>query len=206
MPVEHTTETDPTTQVVAQSPPRRRPHDHRKYHDKAEVDAALSALTGIQIKRLIAFGRVRVVGISGRNGDTDAEDLFAEAALLTLQVKRRWRRGISLFNHLAATMRSIGDHRFEDVYKYAPISDSFPAPTIPSSAVDAESNISALEEALQNDSIALKVLETMNSRTPARDAQEELGISPGVYWSARKRIRRRMKALCDSSGEENASA
>jgi hypothetical protein len=181
----------------APTPPLLQPRP--PHHDQAEVAAALAALTDNEIKRLIAFAHLRIVGISGRNGDTDAEDLFGEAALLTFNMKRKWRRGITLFNHLAATMRSIGDHRFERARRYVPISDSQPAPIIAQSAIDAENYIASLEEALEEDSIALEVLETMGCRIPARDAQKQLRISAEVYWAARKRIRRRIEALRENN-------
>ncbi len=155
----------------------------------------MASLDRVEIERLLRFARFRIIGLSGRSGDTDAEDLFAEAALLTLQMRRKWKRGITLFNHLAAIMRSIGDSRFKRASKFVPISDSHAAPNIAQSTVDAEENIAFLEQALKEDSIALRVLDTLGSQIPARKAQKQLRISDEVYWAARKRIRRRMEFL-----------
>jgi hypothetical protein len=185
-------------------PPRKPRPPH---HDKAEVAAGLGVLTNTEIKRLIAIAQIRVVGLSGRNGDTDAGDLLGEAALLTLNMKRKWRCGISLFNHLLATMRSIGHHRFERADKYVPISDLHPAPPpVDSVTLIAQKNIERLEQALEGDSLALAVLETLNAKIGAADAQDQLCMTPEVYWAARKRIRRRMLAVQDSSTEDNTHA
>lgn len=182
------------TRLRASAPPSPRP----PHHDEAEVAAALDALSDREIARLVGFARFRIMRAS-RCADTDAEDLFADAALLTLKMKRKWRRGISLFNHLVFLMRNICAHRSKCAAKYVPILDSHPAPTVAQSTVDAEECIASLERALQGDSIALEVLETMRSEIAPRHAQKQLRISAAVYWAARKRIRRLALALEDTA-------
>jgi len=178
------------TRLRASAPPSPRP----PHHD----EAALDALSDREIARLVGFARFRIMRAS-RCGDTDAEDLFADAALLTLKMKRKWRRGISIFNHLVFLMRNICACRSKCASKYVPISDLQPAPTIAQSAVDAEESIASLERALEGDSIALEVLETMRSEVAPRHAQKQLRISAAVYWAARKRIRRLALALEDTA-------
>jgi hypothetical protein len=161
-----------------------------EYHDENEVLAAIHGLSDKEIARMLGFARFRLMGDSGRFGDADTEDLFIDAVIRTMEGKRRWKLGVSLFNHFVAVMRSIGHQRYKRASRCVPLDDSIAETKQEFSIVDAKSNVARLKDRLHGDSMALRVLETMMDGLSPRDARILLGMSDEVYWAARKRIRR----------------
>ena len=170
-----------------------------EYHDEADIIAALNELSDKDIRYLVGFGRYRILGARGAADNADAEDLFSEAVAQTLKLKRKWKRGVTFPNHLLACMRSIADNRFKHARRHVELALELPAPAGIDliAAMDAGVNIMRLQEGLENDSIALSVLETMLDGCVAAQAEQRLRISSRVYWAARKRIRRLAQKLVE---------
>ena len=169
------------------------------HHDKAEVLAAFRALSETDMGRLMGYARSRMVPVRGRLNDADAQDLFHEALVKTLDGTRRWRRGISFTQHLVGCMKSIAHNWFEQGGRNTELSNDVQAssPAL-DSAVDEDIQIERLRQELQADTVALSVLDNfLDGQTPA-ETQAMLRINEDVYWAARKRIRRRAKLLVAS--------
>jgi hypothetical protein len=161
-----------------------------EYYDEEEILAALRDLSEEEIKQIQRLARIRM-GNTARPGHVEVEDLFIEAAIRTMERKRRWKRGVSISIHFLAVMRSICHQRFKQAGRYTSLSDVIAEPHNWSlSILDAQTIVARLKEKLRDDAIALKVLESMRDETRPRNAQRCLGISDRVYWAARKRIRR----------------
>lgn len=168
-----------------------------KYHEKEEVLAAFCALSPAELERLRSYARIRMIPVRHRLHDADAEDLLHEALVKTLDGKtRRWRRGVSFMHHMAACMSSIVNNWFEQAGKYQDMqgfegSDADADPSgDPALRFDAQERINRLRSELEDDGIALSVMETMmDGRSPV-EAQAFLRVDNDVYWAARKRVRR----------------
>jgi hypothetical protein len=167
-----------------------------KYYDKEEIISALRALSDEDIDQMLRFTRFRLMRNTARTAGVEAEDLFIDAAIRTIEQKRRWKREVSLFNHFVAVMRSIGHRRLKQASRYTRLNELVAAPQDWSpSALDAQNDIGRLRAQLRGDGIALDILGTMMDEMRPRDAQRLLGISVEVYWAARKRIRRQATNL-----------
>ena len=171
------------------NPSISRPLD--KYYDEDGIFAALHDLSEEEIKRIQSLARIRM-GNTARPGHVEVEDLFIDAAIRTMERKRRWKRGVSISIHFLAVMRSICHQRVKQASRYTSLSEVIAEPHNWSlSILDAQTGVARLREILRDDAIALKVLESMSDEMRPRNAQRCLGISDKVYWAARKRIRRR---------------
>jgi hypothetical protein len=167
-----------------------------KYHNDDEVRAALGALSDDDIKYLVGFARWRILGIRGKADEADETDLLSIALSQTFKMKRKWRRGVKLRNHIIFCMRSIANRRFKKGDQNTQLSPEHPGPPfMPERGLDAKMSVERLREALADDSIALQVLETINDGLSPQKAQKLLKISSKVYQAARKRIRRRAEKL-----------
>jgi hypothetical protein len=182
--------------------PRERPDNPSiarpvgQYYDKDEILSALRDLSAGEIKQMQRFARFHLVGNSGRPCQIEVEDLFGDATIRTMEQKRRWKRGVGIFNHFFAVMRSIGHQRFKQASRYAPLNQFVAASQdLSLSTLDAQTNVDRLKAELRGDAIALNVLESMLDEMAPRETRQSLGISAGVYWAARKRIRRRAEDL-----------
>jgi DNA-directed RNA polymerase specialized sigma24 family protein len=160
---------------------------------EAEIIAALEALSDTDIRHLVGFARYRILGLRGAADEAEADDLFSEAVMQTLKLKRKWKRGISFRNHLIACMRSIASSRFKRASRNVQLSpdqpDHFPALIL---ILDAETKVHRLRGQLElaKDATAQQVLATLFDGLSPKQAQELLHMRPEVYQAARKRIRR----------------
>lgn len=166
-------------------------------HTDAEVIAALDALSDTDIRYLVAFARRRILG-------ADPDDLCGDAIVQTLKLRRKWRRGVSMRNHLIACMRSIASSRFRRAIQQIELPPDQPGPfSPPELALDARANAKRLREELlrTKDAVALAVLDTVSDGLAPKKAQELLSMRPKVYDAARKRIRRLADKLFRSPKE-----
>jgi DNA-directed RNA polymerase specialized sigma24 family protein len=144
----------------------------------------------------LSFARSRLIGSAARPGYLEVEDLFADAVVRTMMRKRHWTRGVGVFHHFFAVMRSICHQRLKQSNRFTALSESAATPQNQSlSALDARSIVARLKEQLRSDAVALNILGTMTDEADPRCAQKTLGINAGVYWAARKRIRRAAEGL-----------
>jgi DNA-directed RNA polymerase specialized sigma24 family protein len=193
----------PLAEDLESSPPLPASPEQAEYYDKAEVLAAFVALPAADLAHLMRYARLRMFPLSGRLRDADAQDLLHEALVKTLDGTRRWRRAVPLDQHLVGCMSSIANNWFEQAGKFQDIqgfegssADADASPDL-ASQFDAQEKIDQIRRVLEeeNDATALSVLDTMlDGRTPA-EAKALLGINDGVYWAARKLVRRRAERL-----------
>ena len=168
----------------------------RQWYGKDEVLAALSALSQEDFDQIVSFARSRLIGNAARPGYVEVEDLFVDAVVRTMMRTRHWSRGVGVFNHLFAVMRSIGHHRLKQANRFTPLSEFETTPQNQNpSAVDARTILARLREQLRYDAVALSILSSMTDEVHPRSAQEDLGVNADVYWAARKRIRRLAERL-----------
>ena len=161
-----------------------------------EIFAALGKLSQEEITRIQSFARFRLMGGAERPGHVEAEDLFIDAAIRTMERERRWTRGVSAFNHFFAVMRSSGHQRRKQASRYMPLNEDVAASQNWSpSALDAQAIVTRLKEQLRGDAIALNILESISDEVSPRCTRQTLGINAKVYWAARKRIRRLAESL-----------
>jgi DNA-directed RNA polymerase specialized sigma24 family protein len=166
------------------------------HHTEAEIISALTALSDTDIRYLANFARYRILGIRCKADEADADDLFSEAVLQTLKFKRKWKRGVSLRNHLIACMRSIASSRFKRAGRNVELPHDQPAPfSAPELILDARAQSERLRLQLTKDATAQEVLTTLSDGLPPKQALEILHMRPKVYQAARKRIRRLAEKL-----------
>jgi hypothetical protein len=178
----------------ADNPSITRPLD--QCYDEDEIFAALHHLSKEEITQIQSFARFRLMGKAERPGHVEVEDLFIDAAIRTMERERSWKRGVSLFSHFFAVMRSIGHQRFKQAGRYTSLSELIAASQNWNlSALDAQITVARLKEQLRGDAIALNILESMMDEIRPRHTQQSMGISAEVYWAARKRIRRQAENL-----------
>lgn len=162
-----------------------------EYYTEDEIFSLLTTLTDKEIERLKNFARFRLLGKTARPGHIEVDDLFIDAAIGTIERRRKWKRGVRPFNHFFGVMRSINHQRLKQAGRYISLSDLIADPRNWNlSGMDAQTDLAQLKERLQGDVIALSILEMMMDEMDPREAQQLLGISANVYWAARKRIRR----------------
>jgi DNA-directed RNA polymerase specialized sigma24 family protein len=162
-----------------------------EYHTEAEVIAALEALTDTEIRYLVGFARCRILG-------ADPDDLCSDAIIQTLKLRRKWRRGVSMRNHLIACMRSIASSRFKRAIRHCELAPDQPAPfSAPELSLDARADVKWLTEVLlrKRDAVALAVLDTLSDGLKQKQAVEHLQMRHEVYEAARRRIRRLAEKL-----------
>lgn len=167
-----------------------------EHHSETDVYAAMEALSNDDIRYLVAFARWRILGARGKADEADENDLFSLAITQTLKLKRKWKLGITLRNHIISCMRSIADRRFKKAAGNIELAPEHPGPPfVPEAVLDARTNVNRLHQELADDGLALQVLETMNDGLSPRKAQKLLNMPAKVYQAARKRIRRRAESL-----------
>jgi hypothetical protein len=183
---------------IAMKPPQPRGNPTRppeQCYGTAEIFAALRELSMEEITQIQNFARFHLIGAE-RPGHVEVWDLFIDAAIRTMERKRSWKRGVTVFNHFFAVMRSIRHQRFKQAARYTPLNELVAASQNRSlSALDAQTTVALLKEQLRGDAIALDILASMMDETRPRDTQQSMGISAEVYWAARKRIRRQAENL-----------
>jgi DNA-directed RNA polymerase specialized sigma24 family protein len=185
--------------------------------ERAEVEAELARLVQnpAEIARAKKFAKVLAHGLRQLTGD----DLLHEAITRLLCRSRKWRRGLPVLVVLTGTMRSIAfsarkapDYGLaEDIGATSDEdSDDDPSPlgegtspeTDPGRIVEAESEISAVQIAVQGDEELELLVEAFAEGLRGQDAAQELGWDRKTYDAARKRLSRRLAAL-DTDGRRS---
>ncbi|HZQ55304.1 MAG TPA: hypothetical protein VFB14_24105 [Bryobacteraceae bacterium] len=160
-----------------------------EYHDDDEVLEALRSLTDADLTRLENFARLRLERYGARCGDTDPADLVQDAVVRTCYGQRRWRRGVSILNHLASVISSQASNRLHQASRQVELTDTHSAPTSePEAALDAAAEVERLNQRL--DPLARAVMQSVRYGYTPAEAKARLNITDDVYWAARKRIRR----------------
>lgn len=75
-----------------------------------ELDAAVAALTDVDLVRLEKFARWRITRIAAAADGRDQMDLIEEAYQLTYEGRRAWNKENPFLVHMFRTIRSISSH------------------------------------------------------------------------------------------------
>ena len=132
-------------------------------------------------------------------------DLLHDAMLLTLQGKRRWRRGkVDVLHHLDRTMESLSGHLARKGETDNRAREAIKAnSTASTKATGIQSQISAREELgfilalFSDDQTALSALELRAAGYSASEIRAKLGIGCTAYETICRRIRRKLVTLTE---------
>jgi DNA-directed RNA polymerase specialized sigma24 family protein len=165
---------------------------------------ALGGLSEADIARLLKFADWRALGVGGSGGD-----LLGDAVARTLEMKRQWRRGISLENHLLASIRSIAHSHLKRELRSVELKAEHPAlPTDPENAIDAAEMTKRLYREFESkgDTDAIKVMTSILEGLKPKEALIRYNMEDDTYLAARLRIRREARKLLAGRGHEGSHA
>ena len=164
--------------------------------DEQVVAAAISDLTDVDLARLraLAFLHARTLP------DQDWTDLLHEAIVRALDGTREWPPDVPIVAFLAGIMRSIAhDLRRRAAQERAWRSDADAhveqATCDPGQRVAATRTLAAILSAFEHDPIVLQIIEGLAFGRSAAEIRALHKLSPTVYDSARKRLRRALLRL-----------
>ncbi len=132
-----------------------------------------------------------------RGGAVGADDLLQDAFVRTLDGRRRWRKGITIIQHLVRVMESHSGHLARKRADHGAMSladlESEPAGTTLEAAVSLglAEEAKALLARFADDALALRLLHYQSEGFLASEIQREMGISQTQYETITRRVRRR---------------
>jgi DNA-directed RNA polymerase specialized sigma subunit len=124
----------------------------------------------------------------------------------TLDGRRIWKEGVSLYQHLIGTLRSISSSlrakRFEE-YLESEIDTSDGEKSIdldvttmnPQRILEAKERLAEVMRPFEGDTQALKVIKYFAAGFSAKEIQSELRVSQQEYCAIAKRIRRKLRQI-----------
>jgi hypothetical protein len=167
-----------------------------RFEARFEFLGAVGSLVREDIEVLLSYAHYRMLRVRGRVLHSDAEDLLSEAIIRTRDGRRTWNyRNIPFRIHLIGCMSSIAYEWSKKGSKYVALSDTQASKYNLEAEVDAKLNVARLRQCLEDDSVALSVLETVMQGLTAKEAQESLNFNAHVYQAARKRLKRHYDRL-----------
>lgn len=177
---------------------------------RAEVDAALVRLVqdSGEMARARKLARVIAHGLQAM----DSEDLLGNAMMLLLAERRKWPRGLSTLKILKGVMRSVAyctrrklDYLLaEDLgassaenseVESSPLAEGVSPETDPARAVEGESDLVAVQNAVKGDEELEFLVEALAEGLTGMGIAKELGWDAKRYDAARNRLSRRLAAL-----------
>jgi hypothetical protein len=201
-------------------PPVARSDGPPQYATSDEARVALMQLTGPDLKKLgvVAELHCRYFGIP--SGHMEPSELLNEAFRRTLDLTKKWRKGVGIMYHLNRAMENIAGHelpklarRFEVVQESAdgdhygnqdPLDDL----QKPRSAgetvfakVGARDEIRLLEDIFHDDLPALRVLKQRAARQEGKAIQATLNLTKQEYETINRRILRKIKSYYEPKSQ-----
>lgn len=181
-----------------------------KHLQRAEVDAALVRLVqdAGEMARVRKLARVIAHGLPAM----DADDLLGKAMMLLLAGTRKWPRGLPALVTLIGVMRSVAyrtrrklDYLLaEDLgtpsdddseIESSPLAEGVSPESDPARAVEAESELAAVQNAVKGDEELELLAEALAEGLTGMGIAKELGWDGKDYDAARKRLSRRLAAI-----------
>lgn len=181
-----------------------------KHLQRAEVDAALVRLVqdAGEMARVRKLARVIAHGLPAM----DADDLLGKAMMLLLAGTRKWPRGLPALVTLKGVMRSVAyrtrrklDYLLaEDLgtpsdddseIESSPLAEGVSPESDPARAVEAESELAAVQNAVKGDEELELLAEALAEGLTGMGIAKELGWDRKDYDAARKRLSRRLAAI-----------
>jgi len=185
---------------------------------RADIDAAIEALSAADEKRLEKAARYRVKGLGRRAGTRSYRDLLHDA-LVSIFVGaenpddgRHWPMSeVSFIKFVDRTMESIASH-WAEAYEHEPVLESetlvetddggllSPLDATPTGAPSQEREAIANEELgevlriFEGDNEAALIIEAWGLGMKGPEIMEQFGLSEERYEAGRKRIRYKVRA------------
>ena len=161
----------------------------------AERAARLQALTGEEYTNLLGWAKFTAKKFGGRVNDADGEDLLHEAILRAVDERnlRSWYlERVEFLTFLRGCIRSIADEWCKRA-RTTELPDELSSPTKPGAQAEAAIMIEKIRERVKKRPHALAIIDLKRYGMTAREIQESLGISEGIYAAAVKWIERTLK-------------
>jgi DNA-directed RNA polymerase specialized sigma24 family protein len=171
-----------------------------------DIGQALLALTEEESLRLRSYAQWRIRGLGRKAQGMVADDLLQEAMVATLDGRRVWKEGVSLFQHLIGTIRSISSSlrakKFEEYLESEIATTRGEMPLgldvttmNPQRILEAKVRLAEVMRPFENDPQALKVINHLAAGLSAKEIQYELKIGHLEYQAIAKRIRRKLRQI-----------
>ena len=170
------------------------------------IEQAILAFTNEESLRLNRYAQWRIRGLGRKAQGRSADDLLQEALVATLEGKRVWKEGVSLYQHLIGALRSISsrlrERKFEE-YLESEIATpgderplDFEVTTMnPQRILEARERLAEVMRLFEDDPHAVRVLKRLAAGFTASEIQSELRVSQREYGAIAKRIRRRLQLM-----------
>ena len=200
-------------------PPAPSPDGKREYATADEARAALTLLTGPELKKLqlVAELHCRKFGIPSKH--MEPRELLNEAFLKTLNLDKKWRKGITILHHLNRAMQNIAGHEVPKKARTMDVGstdageeeqdadealDSLRPPETVNTvvaAVEARDELRLLEEIFNDDKPALHVLTCRASGQEGKEIQDTLNLTKKDYDAISTRILRKTKSYYEPKSQ-----
>lgn len=186
----------------------------------AEVEAAITTLTTVQLIDLKRYAVRKIVGLGRKALGRDWQDLLNTALERTVGRDRRWNKAqVDFRGHLRGVMRSIASHWREEFEDCEPRLESelvrLDASGKPRSPIDrvpdrssepgadlvAQELLQKFEELLTDDEIGLQILWGLRDEMSPTEIRDLLALDTKGYETAVKRVRRRIDAYLNRGME-----
>lgn len=184
----------------------------REYATADEARAALTLLTGPELKKLqlVAELHCRKFGIPSKH--MEPRELLNEAFLKTLNLDKKWRKGIGILHHLNRAMQNIAGHEVPKKARNVGVPGAQdgemeqdadealdtlrPLETVSSvvATVEARDELRLLEEIFNDDKPALRVLMCRATGQEGKEIQQTLNLTKKDYDAISTRILRKTKS------------
>ena len=143
--------------------------------------------------------------VKSRYYNIDAEDLIIEAIVAVIAGRRCWDPTKPPFHNFCSIIRSVASNQLEKESRFTPFDAPLSLPSIPSYAEKYEQLEndeifrSQLKESLQDDTESLHLADCIidNPAVKPEKIAENLGEEKKKIYNARKRLRRKLKALME---------
>ena len=182
--------------------------DGPQYATRADVEAALVALTEADFQKLVIIAKVFCKQRCLSPSVLEPLELISEAVLKTLQCEegKRWSKSVSLIKHLDRAMENISGHMvahrmnivaFPDGVNPDDCEDSGPNPE--ESIIETESIPSMLNTLFGKDLEARQVFAMRMEQRQPSEIQSKLNLTPNQYETVNRRILRTIAAFVSTT-------
>jgi len=208
--------------MLATSEFRTRPVEKSSDDLQKRLLSEINGLTASELLKLQRFASWRIHALGHLAAGREHSDLLHEAIVSTLEGRRRWiPENLTFFAHLLGAMSSISNAWFRrgvtearalpaDGIERDQDSDSALAPfhniparePSPERQAEARQTIRTIMDCFREDSTARKILTAMMEGETSTEIKRSMGITDIEYYTATKRIRRRLRKLFEPQSRQ----
>jgi hypothetical protein len=174
-----------------------------RYASQEEVDKAIEALKDPDFVKLMIIARFfcRRRGLTPK--EMEPEELLSEAIMKTLQMEKKWRRGVSIIKHLDRAMENISGHLVEERTRILSFPDGEPSEHKPKDdevtersaqdeLISIEESQALLRQVFGDDEQAARVFWLRAEGFQAGQIMAKLDLDDQRYEAIARRIRRKV--------------